>query len=160
LKLQVLWFGRPAASPYQYQVECYRGKVNRRWPAVDLPLRPVAAGRDGDPAKVLRSEAAVVQRRLPDRWRVVALDERGDAMDSERFAGMLGDLENTGVPGLAFILGSDLGLDPGLRRSADIRLSLGPMTLPHQLARLVLWEQLFRAAQILDGGGYHRQRVQ
>jgi len=136
LKLQVLWFGRPAVSPYEEQVEGYRGKVNRRWPAVDLPLRPVTAGRDGDPAKVLRTEAAV------------------------RFAGMLGDMEDAGVPGLAFVLGSDLGLDPDFRRSADIRLSLGSMTLPHLIARLVLWEQLFRATRILDGGGYHRQRVQ
>jgi len=160
LKLQVLWFGRPAASPYEDQVEGYRGKVNRRWPAADLPLRPVTAGRDGDPTKALRTEAAAVQRRLPDRWRVVALDERGNAMDSVRFAGMLGDLEDAGVPGLAFVVGSDLGLDPELRRSAHIRLSLGPMTLPHLLARLVLWEQLFRATRILDGGGYHRQRVQ
>jgi 23S rRNA (pseudouridine1915-N3)-methyltransferase len=90
----------------------------------------------------------------------VALDEAGRRVDSERFARVLGDAEQTGIPGVAFVVGSDLGLAAELRRQADLELSLGPMTLPHLLARLVLWEQLFRATHILGGGGYHRVRVQ
>jgi 23S rRNA (pseudouridine1915-N3)-methyltransferase len=160
LKLRVLWFGRPAASPYETAVEEYRRRVGRRWPAEDLPLKPTAAGRGEDPKKVLRTEADTVRRRVPDGWRLVVLDERGDELDSEAFAAMLGGAEDAGLPGVALVVGSDIGLDPLLRQSAHHRLSLGPMTLPHLLARLVVWEQLFRATSILGGGGYHRHRVQ
>jgi 23S rRNA (pseudouridine1915-N3)-methyltransferase len=61
---------------------------------------------------------------------------------------------------VAFVVGSDLGLDPGLARTADRVVSLGPLTLPHRIARLVLWEQIFRATSILAGGRYHRLGVQ
>jgi 23S rRNA (pseudouridine1915-N3)-methyltransferase len=160
LKLKVLWFGRPAASPFEDTVDSYRTKVNRRWPAEDVALKAAAAGRDDDPARSLRAEAEKIRPRIPGNWRLIALDEAGEALDSERFAGMLAGAEDSGLPGIAFVIGSDIGLDPDLRRSADSRLSLGPMTLPHLLARLVLWEQIFRATRILGGGGYHRQRVQ
>lgn len=81
-------------------------------------------------------------------------------MTSESFALWLGDLEQAGSQGLAFVVGSDLGLEEALRREADDVISLSPMTLPHQIARLVLWEQLFRAVSMMGGGGYHRHRVQ
>jgi 23S rRNA (pseudouridine1915-N3)-methyltransferase len=91
---------------------------------------------------------------------MVVMDEEGTSHDSDGFARMLADAETNGVPGVAFVIGSDLGLDPELSASAWARLSLGPMTLAHLLARLVLWEQLFRATHILGGGRYHRLRVQ
>jgi 23S rRNA (pseudouridine1915-N3)-methyltransferase len=158
LKIKLLWFGRPAASPYEGQIEGYRKKVQGRWPAADEPLRPASGGRDNDPARALRAEAALVRGRIADRWRLVVLDESGISMDSRGFAGMLADAEESGVPGVAFVIGSDIGVDADLRAAADTVLSLGPMTLPHLLARLVLWEQLFRATRILIGGGYHRER--
>jgi 23S rRNA (pseudouridine1915-N3)-methyltransferase len=64
------------------------------------------------------------------------------------------------VPGVLFAVGSDLGLDRGFVDQAGEQLSLSDLTLPHLLARLVLWEQLFRATQILGGGSYHRDVVQ
>jgi 23S rRNA (pseudouridine1915-N3)-methyltransferase len=91
---------------------------------------------------------------------MVALDERGRARDSESFARWLGRLEEDGVEGVVFAIGSDLGLERSVLEAADESLSLGPMTLPHLLARLLLWEQLFRATHILGGGAYHRVSVQ
>lgn len=159
MKILVLWFGRPSVTPFEEQVATYAKRVGRRWRAADQPLRPVT-GRDGDARRALAAEADTVRGRLPKGWRLVALDERGEAHDSESFARLLADAEQSGVPGLAFVLGSDLGLDSVLRTEAWRRISLGPMTLPHQLARLLLWEQLYRATDILAGGRYHRLRVQ
>ena len=97
---------------------------------------------------------------IPQGWRLIALDEGGRELDSVAFARTLEDYEQRGVPGVVFVVGSDLGLDRDLVHAADAVLSLSRLTLPHQLARLVLWEQLFRATHILGGGGYHRQSVQ
>ena len=156
MRLRVYWFGRAGAEPCPGLVERYRTRISRRWPAEDIVLRPAQGGRDRDRAGALAREAEQLARRLPGRWPVVALDERGEAPDSPGFAAMLERYETAAVPGVAFVVGSDLGLSPAVLERADRRLSLGPMTLPHALARVVLWEQLFRAVDILAGGSYHR----
>jgi 23S rRNA (pseudouridine1915-N3)-methyltransferase len=122
-------------------------------------LKPVVGGRDRDPLRVLRREAEALERSLEPGWPLVVLDERGRRLTSEAFAAMLADHETRSTPGLAFVIGSDLGLARDLTERADSVLSLGPMTLTHRIARLVLWEQIFRATQILGGGGYHRPGV-
>jgi 23S rRNA (pseudouridine1915-N3)-methyltransferase len=160
VKLKVVWFGRPASSPYEKLVETYRRRVARRWPAEDLPLRPVAGGRAGDPQRVLRREAEAIASHRDPSWPLLALDERGATRGSEEFARWLARLEREGPPGLTFVIGSDLGLHGDVVASSDYRISLSPMTLPHQMARLVLWEQLFRSTTILAGGAYHRVCVQ
>jgi 23S rRNA (pseudouridine1915-N3)-methyltransferase len=160
VKIRVLWFGRPSVTPYSNQVETYRSRVRRRWPADDQPLRPAAGGRDADPHRALKAEAEIVRRKVSDGWVVVVLDESGKGMSSEEFARWLGGLEDRGVAGVAFVIGSDLGTDSALKASADRTISLGAMTWPHQMARVMLWEQLYRSVAILEGGGYHRLCVQ
>jgi 23S rRNA (pseudouridine1915-N3)-methyltransferase len=160
LKIRVAWFGRPTADPYRSQVEIYQKRVRQRWPAEDRPLKPAAGGRGGDARRALRGEAEAV-RALPAKgWLTVVLDEEGDSLTSADFAAMLRSAERSGTPGVSFIIGSDLGLDASLKAEAVRRISLTSMTLPHQLARLLLWEQLFRATHILGGGAYHRLSVQ
>jgi 23S rRNA (pseudouridine1915-N3)-methyltransferase len=156
----VAWLGRPSASPYEHAVETYRKRVHRRWPAEDRPLRASAGGRDKDPERVLRLEADALLSHLEHGWRFVALDEHGRTHSSEDFAKRLQELADGGVEGVLFAIGSDLGLHRDLLDRADEKLSLGPMTLPHLLARLLLWEQLFRASNLLGGGAYHRVSVQ
>ncbi len=160
MRVSVLWFGRPSASPFEGEVATYRARVQRRWPAADVALKPAAGNRASDPLRALHKEAEAAQAHLAGDWLRVALDEEGECLDSVGFARLLGDAEDKGRAGVGFIIGSDLGLDGALRAAADHRLSLSRMTLPHLLARLFLWEQLFRATHILGGGGYHRQRVQ
>jgi len=92
-----------------------------------------------------------VARRIPDRAYVCMLDDRGTAYDSEAFAEWLEARRHGGLD-VCFVLGGAFGIE--LER-CDHRLSLGPMTLPHQLARVVLLEQLFRAHKILAGEPYH-----
>ena len=160
MKVRVAWLGRPTASPYENEVETYRKRVHRRWPAEDRPLRPSAGGRNKDPERVLRLEAEVLMRHLEPGWRLVALDDRGQTHNSEAFARRLQKHADGGIDGILFAIGSDLGLDKELTARADEKLSLGPMTLPHLIARLLLWEQLFRASNMLGGGAYHRVSVQ
>jgi 23S rRNA (pseudouridine1915-N3)-methyltransferase len=157
MRISVAWFGRRSASPYEDQIETYRQRIDQRWKAEDRVLRPIAGGRGKDPRRTLRLEAEAMLRHREPGWRLVALDEQGERRDSVAFAGWLGGLEDRSVKGVLFVIGSDLGLDPGLVGGANERLSLSPMTLPHLLARLVLWEQLYRATDILSGGAYHRK---
>jgi 23S rRNA (pseudouridine1915-N3)-methyltransferase len=92
-----------------------------------------------------------VARRLPERAFVSLLDARGDTMGSEAFARWMEDRRQAGRD-LCFVVGGPKGLD---LQDVDHRLSLGPMTLPHQLARVVLLEQVYRAHKILAGEPYH-----
>lgn len=156
MQVGVIWFGKPAASPYERQVETFRKRVSQRWTAVDIPLRPVTGGRHDDPKRALSAEADLVRRRLPRGCLTAVMDERGQGLDSVAFAKLLAELETSGSPGVTFVVGSDMGLDQQLCGEARYRLSLSPMTLPHLLARLLLWEQLFRATDILGAGRYHR----
>lgn len=160
MKIRVIWFGRRGASSLDEQVETYRRRVAQRWPAEDRVLRPVSGGRGADPRRNLREEGRALAGVIDPGWTTVALDEGGRTCTSEDFARRLADFEDRSVPGLDFVIGSDLGLDRSVVSTASWTLSLSPMTLPHPLARVVIWEQLFRATHILGGGGYHRATVQ
>ncbi|MGH2979879.1 MAG: 23S rRNA (pseudouridine(1915)-N(3))-methyltransferase RlmH [Solirubrobacterales bacterium] len=100
------------------------------------------------------AEAAAVLRRVPKGAHLCALDREGEAMPSERLAEWLAE-RRMSRRDLAFVVGGPFGLDRAVLEGADSRLSFGPMTLPHQLARVVLLEQLFRAHKILAGEAYH-----
>ncbi|HEV8325087.1 MAG TPA: 23S rRNA (pseudouridine(1915)-N(3))-methyltransferase RlmH [Myxococcota bacterium] len=102
------------------------------------------------------AEAAALRKAAPRGGLHVALDERGDALTSVELARYIGQARDRSVPGVTFWIGGADGLDPALLREADRRLSLGRLTLPHRLARLVLVEQLYRAMTILHGDPYHR----
>ncbi|MDF1542995.1 MAG: 23S rRNA (pseudouridine(1915)-N(3))-methyltransferase RlmH [Anaerosomatales bacterium] len=119
---------------------------------IEVPDRDVTR----DEARALSEEAADVLRALPDGAHVVALEISGRALSSEGFADDLADHMVGGRSHVAFVLGGAAGLAPGVLARADSRLSLGPMTLPHQLARVVLLEQIYRAFRIVRGEPYHR----
>jgi 23S rRNA (pseudouridine1915-N3)-methyltransferase len=121
-------------------------------PVRDVPLRPAA----GDGAERLGVEAAALRRALPAPRRLVTLDRRGRALSSEELASWLTRQREQWPHALAFVLGSDLGLDETLRSEGELALSLGPLTLPHLLARLVLYEQLYRSLSLAAGMKYHR----
>ena len=156
MKTRVLWFGRRGTAAFDEQVETYRRRIGRRWPAEDRVLKPVAGGRGDDPHRVLREEARALEKALEPGWLLVALDERGQRLSSKGFAELLRKYEERSTPGLDFVIGSDLGLDGDFVARAAVTLSLSHMTLPHQITRLLIWEQLFRATHILGGGKYHR----
>lgn len=132
------------------------GKVRRGWiqEGIDLyrkrlPGLEVIELRDSTPQK----EADAIQAALRSDERLIALMEEGDTLASIPFARRL---ERYGNERLAFVIGGADGLTAELKERASWRLSLSPMTFPHELARLMLIEQLFRAQAILQGSPYHR----
>ncbi|MEL7214798.1 MAG: 23S rRNA (pseudouridine(1915)-N(3))-methyltransferase RlmH [Pseudomonadota bacterium] len=104
----------------------------------------------------MAAEAALLSARIPDTAIIVALDERGKSLTSPEFADHLAGWRDEGRRDCALVIGGADGLDPSLRRRADLQLSLGRMVWPHMLARVMLAEQLYRAATILAGSPYHR----
>jgi len=115
---------------------------------------------DRDPARgearALAEEGADVLRAIPDGAHVIALDLGGRQLSSEAFSARLEALALDGRSAVAFVIGGSVGLDPSVIARADERLSLGPMTLPHNLARVVVLEQVYRAFRISRGEPYHK----
>jgi len=112
------------------------------------------AEQDGQDRQARESERLL--KAIPDAATVVALDERGKALDSIAFSERLKDWRDGGVADLAFLIGGADGHSQRVRQRADLLLSLGPMTWPHLLVRGMLAEQLYRASAILAGHPYHR----
>ena len=102
------------------------------------------------------SEAKLLLAALPDKARLVVLDERGKSLTSVDFANRLGKWRDDGVADLAFVIGGADGHDPSMRDRAELVLNLGSMTWPHMLVRAMMAEQLWRAQSILSGHPYHR----
>ena len=151
----MVWFGKSRRDAWEELVADYRERLRREVPVRDVPLKP---GR-GEGIERLAAEADAVRSALPDPCRLVVLDPRGRAEASRRFASRLARWWNEWPHAIAFVVGSDLGLHPDLVAAAYRRMSLGPMTLPHALARLVLYEQLYRAFGIRRGSSYHRDPI-
>ncbi len=108
------------------------------------------------PEEVLAAEARKILKRIPSEAYVISLDrERGEPVSSEKLARRLNSLGISGRSHVAFILGGPLGLSQEVLKRADALVSFGPVTLPHALARVVLLEQLYRAAKINRGEKYH-----
>ena len=105
--------------------------------------------RKADEVKALRAA-------LPEGI-VVALDERGKMQGSEAFANQTARWRDDGRPAVSFVIGGADGLDPDFVKSAALTLSFSPLTWPHQLVRIMLAEQLYRATTILSGHPYHRE---
>jgi 23S rRNA (pseudouridine1915-N3)-methyltransferase len=104
----------------------------------------------------MAAEADLLRAKLPKGAALVCLDERGQTMTSPDFANRLGGWRDQ-ARDVAFVIGGADGIDPALRAEADLLLSFGKMVWPHMLVRVMLAEQLYRAATILAGGPYHRE---
>ena len=102
------------------------------------------------------AEADLLSRAVPDGSLICTMDERGKLMSSPDFAELLARWRDQGRQDVAFVIGGADGIDPALRARADASLSFGKMVWPHMLVRVMLAEQLYRAASILSNGPYHR----
>lgn len=102
-----------------------------------------------------REEAAALRAKIPDGSTVISLDEGGESLDSDAFAALLSRSRDSGIPGLVLVIGGPDGLDAAWRK--DHRsIAFGRMTIPHQLVRVLLAEQIYRAITIMAGHPYHR----
>jgi 23S rRNA (pseudouridine1915-N3)-methyltransferase len=126
----------------------------------DLPLdlievKPESRTTGKTVDAMMAAEAQRIEAALPPRCRRIALDECGEALDTQALAQRLGQWQ-AGGDTVAFLVGGPDGLDPGLKSTAHERLRLSSLTLPHGLARVVLAEALYRAHSLRRGHPYHR----
>ncbi len=151
MQITVLSVGRLKKGPEKQQIDTYLKRCP--WPVSVIEVeerRPVRG-----PERMAR-EADLILKALPDGSHVIALDERGRTMTSGDFAHMIRDRRDQGLSHLAFLIGGADGYDPKVKARADMLLSLGGMTWPHMMARVLLCEQLYRASCILSGHPYHK----
>ncbi|HEY3569830.1 MAG TPA: 23S rRNA (pseudouridine(1915)-N(3))-methyltransferase RlmH [Thermoanaerobaculia bacterium] len=153
-ELAIVWAGRHQRSNWEEICASYRKRIARLATVRDVPVRARAA--PDDPQRMKAEGAALLAAVPPSAW-TFALDSRGEMLTSEELAARLSRLKEEWPHPVAFLIGSDLGLDRAVLEGARAVLSLGPLTLSHELARVVLYEQLFRALSIEAGMSYHRE---
>lgn len=135
-------------------IQEYERRAERYWPIELREVREESA-RSLSPADVRRLEGARLLDAVPAGARLLACDERGEAITSHAFATLLREQREL-AQDLAIVIGGAYGLDDAVRARADRLLALASWTLPHDLARLVLAEQLYRAGTIVRGEPYHK----
>jgi 23S rRNA (pseudouridine1915-N3)-methyltransferase len=154
VRVSVLVIGRPRHSGLADAIQDYETRAARYWPlaVVEVKEEP-GRGLTGD--QVREREGARLSERLTGDALVVACDPGGASMDSTQFAQFL-QAQRDAARSVTFVIGGAHGLGPAIRQRAERRLSLAPWTLPHEVARLVLAEQLYRAGTIVRGEPYHK----
>ena len=158
-KVTVLCVGKLKEKFYADAVSEYTKRLSRfcKLEIVELPeSRLPEAPSPGEISQALAAEAALIDARLPKGGAVIAMCIEGRELSSPQLAARLNELAVGGVSQLTFLIGGSVGLDEGVKRRADLRLSMSPMTFPHHLARVMLLEQIYRAYQINAGTKYHK----
>ncbi|MFQ6546435.1 23S rRNA (pseudouridine(1915)-N(3))-methyltransferase RlmH [Aestuariibius sp. 2305UL40-4] len=155
MRVHICAVGRLRRGPELDLIDDYRTRFDRTGRAHGLgPLSFVEVeDRKGGG---MAAEAVLLDRAVPEGAALCVLDERGKGLTSPEFAERLAEWRDAGRGDAAFVIGGADGVDPALRAKAELVLSFGAMVWPHMLARVMLTEQLYRAASILAGAPYHR----
>ena len=132
----------------------YKGRIQRLLKIEELEVAETK-GKKLTASQVMAGEAVSLRKVLPAGATTVALTRTGNAYDSKKFADLV-DRWMVNAKDVAFLIGGANGLDPQLVRESDYGLSLSSLTFPHEIARLVLMEQIYRATSILRGEPYHK----
>jgi 23S rRNA (pseudouridine1915-N3)-methyltransferase len=159
MRLVVVSIGRLKQGPERELAERYRERfddIGRKLGFRDLEIHEISESRARDAATRIAEEAAAISAAIPEKSVLVALDERGKSIDSAGFAQHLGRWRDEGIATTVFTIGGADGLSPDLQRRAKLRIAFGSATWPHQMVRVMLLEQIYRAATILAGHPYHR----
>jgi 23S rRNA (pseudouridine1915-N3)-methyltransferase len=156
MKLHICAVGRMRAiDPERIVFDDYITRFNRT--ARPLGLGPLTEHEVEDrKGGGMAAEAELLVRAIPVGALMITMDERGEVMSSPDFANRVAKWRDDGRQDLAFVIGGADGISPTLRTKADGSVSFGRMVWPHMLVRVMLAEQLYRAATILGGGPYHR----
>ena len=156
MKFRFIWGGSHADAELAGAAERYLNRIKHFFP---IEVTEVASerGRQGQSdVAIMRAQSARLLAAIPDRGYVVVLDERGQALDSLKFSKWLERLTMDSPHGVNFVIGGDVGFDDTVRKRADKLISLSPMTLPHQLVRVIMVEQIYRACTLMRNIPYHK----
>jgi 23S rRNA (pseudouridine1915-N3)-methyltransferase len=159
MRVVVIAIGRLKQGPERELAERYRERfddIGRKLGFRGLEIHEIAESRARDTVTRMAEEAAAISALIPEKYLLVALDERGENVDSAAFARHLERWRDQSVANTIFTIGGADGLSPDLQRKAKLRIAFGSATWPHQMVRVMLLEQIYRAATILAGHPYHR----
>ncbi len=158
-KITVLCVGKLKEAFYEQAVKEYEKRLSRCCKLELLELPEQRLGDEPSEAEIrqaLKKEAALVEQKLSKGGALIAMCIEGQEMSSVALSQKMQQLAARGASQLTFLIGSSFGLDEDLKKKADLRLSMSPMTFPHHLARVMLLEQIYRAYQIEAGTKYHK----
>ena len=154
-RISVLCPGSPDRGPVEELVDTYKLRLKPYAKLEEIWVKETPFRKPEDAARVREAEKEAFLARIPKGAFVVALTEEGKTFDSPTFAKTLDRFAEGGARPIAFLVGGPLGLSRELIKEADASLSLSPLTFPHNIARALLLEQLYRAGTILAGKTYH-----
>ena len=158
MRLIVIAVGRLKQGPERELTNRYRERfdaIGRKLGFRGLEIHEIPESRARDAATRITEEAAAIAGFFPEKYGLIALDERGKSIDSAGFAQHLARFRDAATD-VIFVIGGADGLSPELRRNAKLTIAFGAATWPHQIVRIMLLEQIYRAATILAGHPYHR----
>ncbi len=154
MKIYLLWPGKTKAGWLQDGIDFYLKKLGNYYQVKQTATR-AARGKGKRKAEILEREAGFMRKAAAKRSFTVALDLKGKPLSSEELAGFIKKVEERGERNLTFMIGGAYGMAPGLLSDCNFRMSLSRMTFTHEMSRLILLEQLYRAACINAGSPYH-----
>lgn len=159
MKLSIIAVGRIKEKYLKEGIAEYSKRLSRFCDLEIVEVEDEQAPDNISPAQeiqIKKREADKIKKRIKEGSFVVVLDLKGDKPDSIGFAKKVEAFFISGVSSIVFVIGGSLGLDDELVKTANYRLCLSELTFPHQLARLILLEQLFRCFKIMKGETYHK----
>ena len=159
MRIVVAAVGRMKQGPERDLAERFRKRAaasGRNAGLQDFDIIEIKESRAGDAQRRMLEESIAIANVIPEHAVAVLLDERGESLSSASFAGNLHTWRAAGRPAAVFIIGGADGVAPGLRAKASRVIAFGAATWPHQLVRVMLLEQIYRAVTILSGHPYHR----
>ncbi|HYR29148.1 MAG TPA: 23S rRNA (pseudouridine(1915)-N(3))-methyltransferase RlmH, partial [Thermoanaerobaculia bacterium] len=136
--------------------ERYLSRIKHFYPLEVVEVASERGRQRQSDVAIMRAQSARLLAAIPDRGYTVVLDERGQTLDSLKFAKWLERLTIDSPHGVNFVVGGDVWFDETVRKRADKLLALSPMTLPHQFARVILLEQIYRACTLIRNIPYHK----
>lgn len=159
LNVTVVCVGKIKEKYFTDAIKEYQKRLGRycKLEIVEVPDEPTPDNpSEREKNLVLEKEGDRILKKIPDSAHVTALCIEGKQMSSEQLADNLSSLASSGVSHRVFVIGGSMGLSNAVKCRADVKLSFSPMTFPHQLMRVILLEQIYRAFNISQGGKYHK----
>jgi 23S rRNA (pseudouridine1915-N3)-methyltransferase len=156
MKIRFLWVGKTKNVSVKSMVSDYVARIRHMMPCEVVETSDPAKKKSLKAQALIEAEAEAISRRLTPDCRVVALDEGGRQFSSAAFSSWLEEEMNRGCRSIAFVLGGPDGISSRITQNADMVLSMGKMTWTHEMCRVLLLEQVYRALCILRGFPYHR----
>lgn len=156
MKITLIWPASSSDRDFAEAVDRYLKRIRHFFPIEVVEVAAERGRQSQSDLAIMRSQSARLVGAIPARGHTVVLDERGETVDSLKFSKWLERLTIDSPHGIHFVVGGDVGFDESVRNRADKLLALSAMTLPHQIARVVLLEQIYRACTLMRNIPYHK----